>query len=226
MGFKGVLDPATNPLIDNRGRYISQLLEENELDPVPTGKETNISEWQEAKGRSSVKLQHPPSTEHITNTENGYKALHYITQLMEGGVLWSDLGSIIDGITSPHVVMGDFNTILRSDDRVMGSQVIDSEVMDFNNFIQDTGLMELKRLGRRYTWTNNPVYNKIDWILVNANWIQKWPHSVGICMDPQLSDHSPLCIELEQQVVSGTKPFRFYNYLAEHEQFLREVQTA
>lgn len=85
MGFKGVLDPATNPLIDDRGRYISQLLEENELDPASTGKETNISEWQEAKGRSSVKLQHPPSTEHITNTENGYKALHYITQLMEGG---------------------------------------------------------------------------------------------------------------------------------------------
>ncbi|KAF3631434.1 hypothetical protein FXO38_26666 [Capsicum annuum] len=98
--------------------------------------------------------------------------------------------------------MGDFNTILRSDDRVMGSQVIDSEVMDFNNFIQDTGLMELKRLGRR---------NGL---------------SVGICVDPQLSDHSPLCIELEQQVVSGTKPFRFYNYLAEHEQILQEVQTA
>ena len=61
--------------------------------------------------------------------------------------MWSDLGSIIDGIASPHVVMGDFNTILRSDDRVMGSQVIDSEVMDFNNFIQDTGLMELKEVG-------------------------------------------------------------------------------
>ncbi|PHT95759.1 hypothetical protein T459_03641 [Capsicum annuum] len=101
-------------------------------------------------------------------------------------------------LASPHVVMGDFNTILRSDDRVMGSQVIDSEVMDFNNFIQDTGLMELKRNGL----------------------------SVGICVDPQLSDHSPLCIELEQQVVSGTKPFRFYNYLAEHEQILQEVQTA
>ncbi|KAF3617096.1 hypothetical protein FXO38_31404 [Capsicum annuum] len=45
-------------------------------------------------------------------------------------------------------------------------------------------------------------------------------------MDPQLLDHSPLCVELEQQVVSSTKLFRFYNYLAEYEQFLQEVQTS
>ncbi|KAM3203148.1 hypothetical protein P3L10_030774 [Capsicum annuum] len=113
--------------------------------------------------------------------------------------------------------MGYFNTIMRSGDRVMGLQVTDIEVMNFNNFIHDTRLMELKTVGRRYIWTKNNMYNKIDWILMNANRIQKWPHIVGICMDPELSDDSPLCVKLEQHVVSGTKPFRFYNYLADHE---------
>lgn len=76
--FKGVLDPTTNPLIDNKGRSTSVLSVENEIGPAAMGKEANTSEWEEAKVRSTVKLQHPAISKHITNTDNGYKTFHYI----------------------------------------------------------------------------------------------------------------------------------------------------
>lgn len=69
--------------------------------------------------------------------------------------------------------MGDFNTILYSEDRIQGNPVQEIEVWDFKNFLLDTGLEELKTVCRKYTWTNNHIYSKITRILVNSEWMQK-----------------------------------------------------
>lgn len=46
--------------------------------------------------------------------------------------------------------MGDFNTIVSADDRINGTTVQDREVKDFKEFVQDTGLVELKTAGTEY----------------------------------------------------------------------------
>lgn len=64
--------------------------------------------------------------------------------------------------------MGDFNAIRHVDDRMIGSLVQTNEIVDFNEFIRNANLMELKAVGREFTWTNNHVYSRIDRGLVNS----------------------------------------------------------
>ncbi|XP_070018841.1 uncharacterized protein [Nicotiana sylvestris] len=66
------------------------------------------------------------------------------------------------------VYVGDFNTILTSEDRYNDILVQEVETRDFKQFLLDAKVDELKTMGRQYTWTNNHVHSRIDRILVNA----------------------------------------------------------
>ncbi|XP_075088611.1 uncharacterized protein LOC142170618 [Nicotiana tabacum] len=58
--------------------------------------------------------------------------------------LWEDMRGTITGISGPSVMVGDYNTILTSEDRVQGNGVQEFEVRDFKEFILDVGLTELR----------------------------------------------------------------------------------
>nr|XP_016498778.1 PREDICTED: uncharacterized protein LOC107817461 [Nicotiana tabacum] len=90
--------------------------------------------------------------------------------------LWLHLRDIANGIQGPWLVMGDFNTILRPEDRVNGNVVTDAEARDFNDFIVDTGMGELKTVGRNFTWTNSHIFSRIDWAIGNAEWMIHMDH--------------------------------------------------
>ncbi|KAH0709290.1 hypothetical protein KY284_010717 [Solanum tuberosum] len=122
--------------------------------------------------------------------------------------------------------MGDYNAILKGDDRFNGNQVTDSETRDFNNFLLDNSLTEMKTVGRQYTWTNNHTHSKIDRIIVNAEWVQQWPHIKGVILERHFSDHCPLSVKMKEHDGKGPKPFRFYNYMAEHKIFITEVEES
>ncbi|XP_059309968.1 uncharacterized protein LOC132061119 [Lycium ferocissimum] len=125
---------------------------------------------------------------------------------------------------NPWLVMGDFNAVLRGKDR-LGSQVMDAKIRDFDNIMDQTNLTELRSIGRFYTWTNNHVHNKIDRALVNPTWMNLWPQYEAIAMYPYFSDHSLLCITIEDAQTQGPKPFKFLNHLAKHPTFLQHVNN-
>nr|XP_016441106.1 PREDICTED: uncharacterized protein LOC107766773 [Nicotiana tabacum] len=102
---------------------------------------------------------------------------------------------------------------------VMGNPVQEGEVTDFKKFIADVGLAELKTIRRNYTWTNNHVHSRIDRILANAEWIQKWPNMEGTIMQPDFSDHCPLMVTVAKPTGRGKRPFKFFNCLADHHKF-------
>ncbi|XP_075098930.1 uncharacterized protein LOC142175827 [Nicotiana tabacum] len=133
--------------------------------------------------------------------------------------LWEDLRGTMVGISGPSLIMGDFNTILSSEDIVQGNAVQEIEVRDFKGFILDAGLAELRIVGRKFIWTNNHVHNRIDRILVNAEWIQKWPAMEGLIVNPGFSDHCPLSITFDDNNQAGRRPFKFLNGLAQHKDF-------
>ncbi|XP_070038226.1 uncharacterized protein LOC142167392 [Nicotiana tabacum] len=119
--------------------------------------------------------------------------------------------------------MGDYNTIRSGEDRPIGNLVQEMEIRDFNNFIADTGLVEMKTSGRSFTWTNGHTYSKIDRVLVNAEWMLTMPHLEVWVMNPSCFDHSPLRITLEDVEDKAPKPFKFLNHLAEHKDFMTPV---
>lgn len=117
--------------------------------------------------------------------------------------LWRQLSNIETGLQGPWLIMGDLNAVLNPDDRLNGSMVTEAETRDFRDFIVDTGLCELKTVGRDFTWTNSHVFSRIDRALVNAEWMTNFTQLEVEVMDPRFSDHSPLCIDLWRQLTGS-----------------------
>lgn len=77
----------------------------------------------------------------------------------ERNELWDNLVVQSRKCTNPWLVLGDFNSILTTKDRIGGNNVIWSEVVDFNNCFLDYGLMEFPTQGHRYTWRDKLARN-------------------------------------------------------------------
>nr|XP_009763385.1 PREDICTED: uncharacterized protein LOC104215309 [Nicotiana sylvestris]XP_016465127.1 PREDICTED: uncharacterized protein LOC107788003 [Nicotiana tabacum] len=133
--------------------------------------------------------------------------------------MWEALRRIDSQLTNSWIIMGDFNAIRDIEDRVNGIVVQENEIKDFRSLMEDCRLNELGTVGRSYTWTNSHVYSRIDRAIVNAHWMINMPPMQVHVMDPQFSNHSPLCIELERELEHKGRPFKFFNCLAEHPDF-------
>ncbi|XP_019260681.1 PREDICTED: uncharacterized protein LOC109238650 [Nicotiana attenuata] len=123
--------------------------------------------------------------------------------------MWSELTRLHSIQQGPWLIMGDYNAIRSVEDRPVG-----------------TGLTEIKTSGRNFTWTNGHTYSKIDRDLINADWMLVMPQLEVWIMDPYCSDHSPLSIALEENDDFSSKPFKFLNHLAEHDDFMKIVNEA
>lgn len=57
--------------------------------------------------------------------------------------LWDDLKGFSNGLAgSPWLILGDFNAVLYSEDRINGNSVSAAETKDFQELIDSTGLYE------------------------------------------------------------------------------------
>ncbi|XP_021723797.1 uncharacterized protein LOC110691188 [Chenopodium quinoa] len=114
--------------------------------------------------------------------------------------LWKDIVDIIKNTQDPWFVCGDFNNVLNLGDRV-GSTVDLKEVEQFRECIQDSLLMDWNTGGPFYTWNNKQdagsrVCTRIDRVLVNANWVDKFCEARATFMPEGLMDHFPCIIFL------------------------------
>ncbi|XP_075083607.1 uncharacterized protein LOC142167343 [Nicotiana tabacum] len=122
--------------------------------------------------------------------------------------------------------MGDFNSVLNSQDRQHGTIIHDMETKDFREFMNDIGMNELSNMGRDYTWTNNHTYSMIDMGIVNTNWMMTMPNLYIQILEPSFSDHSPLKLMISQIQRKKASLFKFFNCLVDHPHFIPEVEQA
>lgn len=61
---------------------------------------------------------------------------------------------------------------------------------------------------------------KLDIVLVNENWLQLFPASLGFFGEPEFSDHACSCITLNPAVQRQRKAFRFQNFLLQNPNFV------
>jgi hypothetical protein len=83
----------------------------------------------------------------------------------------------------------------------------------FNCVIDGLNLRELEMPGRRYTWANslpNPTYEKLDRVLISIEWELSHPLSIVVAMPRDISNHSPLLIDIGTPSSSNNQPmFKF-----------------
>ncbi|XP_070021784.1 uncharacterized protein [Nicotiana sylvestris] len=80
--------------------------------------------------------------------------------------LWDKLVSHSRRCTRPWMVLGDFNSILKTEDIIGRNPVTWAEVKDFHNCVVECGLLELPAQGNRYSWNDKHeeqrIFSKID----------------------------------------------------------------
>ena len=140
--------------------------------------------------------------------------------------LWEELSVWGGSCVEPWMLMGDFNSILRQDERVGGNSVSHYQTGDFAECCDGLGLTDLQYTGCHLTWSNGTVWSKLDRVMGNVPWLQ-WEVFSHVDFLPSgcLSDHSPCVVSLLDRPRTVNKPFKFWNFLAGHEDFRSIVRN-
>ncbi|KAL5717241.1 hypothetical protein ACHQM5_010283 [Ranunculus cassubicifolius] len=129
-------------------------------------------------------------------------------------LIWNEVRSLTKFIKGPWVILGDFNAITRLSEKQGGRAVISHSMEEFNDLIDEVGLIDLGFTGPKFTWSNHRqvgenIRERLDRVLGNQEWVSKFPNS-QVKHISTTSDHIALALSLEKMVSSGTRPFRFH----------------
>ncbi|GKV29753.1 hypothetical protein SLEP1_g38652 [Rubroshorea leprosula] len=132
-------------------------------------------------------------------------------QLAGKRALWEDLQKLIINKGGKWCLAGDFNAVRKIEERA-GSREVTREMKEFDEFIQNTGLIDLPLVGRRYTWynSNGKYMSRIDRFLLTEEWILKWCDMKQWGLNRFVSDHCPILLKNEK-MDWGPKPFKFFD---------------
>ncbi|GJT58055.1 RNA-directed DNA polymerase, eukaryota, reverse transcriptase zinc-binding domain protein [Tanacetum coccineum] len=104
---------------------------------------------------------------------------------------------------------------------------------DMNEFKHVVNMLELEDIcssGFHFTWTkslqnsNCNVLNKLDRMMINEEFMQKFPKAFGVFLPYLISDHSPAVMTIRDGVPKKQKSFRFSNFIAGKENFVEVVK--
>ncbi|XP_058741373.1 uncharacterized protein LOC131613745 [Vicia villosa] len=144
--------------------------------------------------------------------------------------LWHELETIGQGVQNPWIVVGDYNNVLNSNDRVGGNPVHENKYKDLVEMMKRSGLFEANTKGSYYTWTNkstsNPIYSIIDRMIGNSEWFQTFNDANTEVLLPGISDHAPIRVRIVKQEVQKRYLFKFLNYLTHDPTFFPLVQDS
>ncbi|PHT65887.1 hypothetical protein T459_30312 [Capsicum annuum] len=190
---------------------------------MTTGKENGTTTLKLVEGGATVSN---PYTE-MGNRKNDFTCamtvVYESNNMEERKELWKGLGQIRANIIIPWCICGDFNLPLTSEDRIGGQLIHDYETRDFQEMMDRLNLVDMKAMGRYFTWTNKHIWSKIDRDVCNNRWIMQYGGVTAQFLKNYFSD-SPIQIEIMPESPANRGPFRFINTLNEDERFLKIVQ--
>ncbi|KAF7129888.1 hypothetical protein RHSIM_Rhsim10G0112100 [Rhododendron simsii] len=90
-------------------------------------------------------------------------------------LVWEDIRRIARSERLPWLCMGDFNQVLRGEDKMGGVMPSQNQISSFHEMISECGLIDLEFKGPKFTWRNNRsadslIMERIDMAFTNAQW--------------------------------------------------------
>ncbi|XP_020675110.2 uncharacterized protein LOC110094257 [Dendrobium catenatum] len=158
------------------------------------------------------------------NQFNFYTSSVYASSTINGRIpLWeclTDFAHLIDG---PWCVGGDFNIISNVSERTGGNPPNMNAMDDFNQVISSCNLTDIGFSGSSFTWNRNNMWQRLDRLLFNNDWISKFNMTRVQHLSRTLSDHSPLLLFISNSFLTGPVAFRFQNMWIKHVGFFNVV---
>lgn len=162
---------------------------------------------------------------------NGVEVVHLVAVYDAPSVsrrsgLWEELKSVVRGIDGPFIIGGDFNTILRLDERTGGNGRLSPDSLGFGQWINELSLIDMGFKGGNFTWRRGKtestfVAKRLDRVLCCAQARLKWQEAMVSHLPFLSSDHAPLYVQLNPVLDSNPRrrPFRFEAMWLKHESF-------
>ncbi|XP_026434045.1 uncharacterized protein LOC113331566 [Papaver somniferum] len=124
--------------------------------------------------------------------------------------------------------MGDFNTIMREDEKKGGLNPLLISMLEFNNCLHSCGLIQAPKNGLEFSWCNNRagknrIVCNLDRVVFNDKWLEKissWGYKVG---SRRISDHSTLYGGNADIPKPKNTPFRALKVYKTHPEFLNII---
>lgn len=147
---------------------------------------------------------------------------------------WSVLRHLASQFVLSGVCVGDFNEIVRVDEKSGGAIRSEKQMQDFHDCLDICGLKDLGHSGLPFTWCNRRydtdlVWVRLDRAVATADWILKFPterlhHLLG-----SSSDQKPIWLASDDPpklFFRAQKPFRFKAMWLNDEQCEGVVRSA
>ncbi|XP_026378349.1 uncharacterized protein LOC113272767 [Papaver somniferum] len=132
----------------------------------------------------------------------------------------------------PWLVIGDFNCVLRNEEKKGGASPNTAVVNEFSDWIYDNNLFEfIESLGCNFTWSNRQsgvrrTINKLDRVVINEFWLNRFGNWRSKALPREVSDHSPLIGYTFVNSRTKRSPFRVQKMWFSHPDFIRMVQDS
>lgn len=140
--------------------------------------------------------------------------------------LWEKLREIVHGLTDPLIIGGDFNTIVRLDERAGGNGRLSPDSLAFGEWINSLSLIDMGFHGNQFTWRRGRVEDtfvakRLDRVMCCAQARLKWQEASVTHLPFLASDHAPLYVQLNPEVRNDPRrrPFRFEAAWLKHPSF-------
>ncbi|XP_039032140.1 uncharacterized protein LOC120167094 [Hibiscus syriacus] len=126
----------------------------------------------------------------------------------------------------PWILGGDFNCILKPDERIGGSNRFRGGSKYFQDFIFNKYLIDVKYQGDEFTWRRGNLWQRLDRCIMNIKWLELYPDTRVHHLDRTGSYHCLILLHtINSPKGNKKKQFRFLADWMEHpdfEQFIKK----
>ncbi|XP_074315152.1 uncharacterized protein LOC141651333 [Silene latifolia] len=137
------------------------------------------------------------------------------------GAVWDNFTHHLNSLDKPFLLIGDFNQVEFSSDKLGGSDKLIQGANLFTYWNNLHCLMDIPFKGPRFTWCNNRdsphrIYERLDKGFASNDWLSLFPNTFIKHLPIQISDHVPIILDTNMVLYTKKKVYRLETWCFDH----------